>query len=82
MIQLKFVFKSTCFLFEQKRNYPTWIFVWIDLFFIQPRGKLSDSIYSTFESYLEVDDDVWSARVCSSGECAIFVPENSLLRRL
>ena len=43
-IQLGFVFESTWFWFYQEENDPSRICVWINLFLIWPRGKLSDSI--------------------------------------
>ena len=46
----------------------------------RPRVKWSDLMESIFESYLELDDDVWSARGCSSEECDRFVSDNIFLR--
>ena len=43
------------------------------------RVKLPNLVVSTFESYLEVDDDVGSARGCSSEECDSFVSDDILL---
>ena len=39
MIQLFFLFESTCLWFDQEENDPTQICVWIDFFLIRQRGK-------------------------------------------